>query len=76
MEQNPNRKPQKPLNSYARFSSLGMQMALIIAGGSYGGHKLDEHYDNRTPVWTIVLSLVSIAIALYLVLREVIKPKK
>lgn len=76
MEQNPNRKPQKPLNSYARFSSLGMQMALIIAGGSYGGHKLDEHYGNRTPVWTIVLSLVSIAIALYLVLREVIKPKK
>lgn len=76
MEQSPNRKPQKPLNSYAKYSSLGMQMALIIAGGSYGGHKLDEHYQNRTPVFTIILSLLSIALALYLVLREVIKPKK
>ncbi len=78
MEQNPNQKPQKPqkpLNAYARYSSLGMQMALIIAGGSYGGHKLDEHYGNRTPVFTIVLSLVSIAVALYLVLREVTKTK-
>jgi len=50
-------------------------MAVIIAGGSYGGHKLDEHYQNHTPVFTIVLSLLSIAIALYIVLREVIKPK-
>lgn len=76
MEPNPNGKPQKPLNSYAKYSSLGMQMALIIAGGSYGGHKLDEYYQNRTPVFTIVLSLLAIAMALYLVLREVIKPKK
>lgn len=75
MEQDPSRKPQKPLNAYAKYSSLGMQMGLIIAGGSYGGHKLDEHYGNQTPVFTIVLSLLSIAIALYLVLREVIKPK-
>ncbi len=75
MEQNQNRKPQKPLNSYAKYSSLGLQMAVIIAGGSYGGHKLDEHYQNHTPVFTIVLSLLSVAIALYIVLREVIKPK-
>lgn len=75
MEQNPNRKPQKPLNSYAKYSSLGVQMAVIIAGGSYGGHKLDEYYQNHTPVFTIILSLLSIAIALYIVLREVIKPK-
>lgn len=50
-------------------------MALIIAGGSYGGHKLDQHYGNKTPVFTIILSLLSIGIALYLVLRDVIKPK-
>lgn len=75
MEQEPSRKPQKPLNAYARYSSLGMQMAVIIAGGSFGGHKLDEHYANQTPVWTIVLSLLSIAIALYLVFREVTRSK-
>lgn len=75
MEQNQNRKPQKPLNAYARYSSLGLQMAVIIAGGTYGGHKLDEYYRNETPVFTIVLSLLSIAIALYLILKDLIKPK-
>lgn len=75
MEQNQNRKPQKPLNAYARYSSLGLQMAVIIAGGTYGGHKLDEYYHNETPVFTIVLSLLSIGIALYLILKDLIKPK-
>ena len=64
----------KPLNSYARYSGLAFQMAVIIGGGCYGGYKLDQHFQNRTPVYTIVLSLVSIAIALYLVLKDFIKP--
>jgi F0F1-type ATP synthase assembly protein I len=75
MEQNENRKPQKPLNAYAKYSSLGFQMAAIIGGGTYGGYKLDEHYQNKTPVFTIVLSLVSIGIAMYLILKDLIKPK-
>ncbi|MES2130940.1 MAG: AtpZ/AtpI family protein [Bacteroidota bacterium] len=76
MEPSQNKKPQKPLNAYAKYSGLGVQMALIIGGGSYGGHKLDQHYNNHTPVFTIVLSLVSIAIAMYVVLKDLIKPKK
>ena len=76
MEPSQNRKPQKPLNDYAKYSSLGLQMAVIIGGGVYGGYRLDQHYHNRTPVFTIVLSLVSIAIAMYIVLKDLIKPKK
>ncbi|MBS1636407.1 MAG: AtpZ/AtpI family protein [Bacteroidetes bacterium] len=69
-------KPEKPkqLNSYARYSSLATQMAVIIGGGCYGGYKLDQYFRNTTPVYTIILSLVSIAIALYLVLKDFIKP--
>lgn len=76
MEPNQNKKPQKPLNAYAKYSGLGVQMAVIIGGGSYGGHKLDQHYQNHTPVFTIVLSLLSIALAMYIVLKDLMKPKK
>jgi len=51
-------------------------MALIIAGGCYGGYKLDEYYKNTTPVFTIILSLLSIAVAMYVALKDFIKPSK
>lgn len=72
----PGKQPQKPLNAYAKYSALGIQMAVIIGGGCYGGYKLDEYYQNTTPVFTIILSLVSIAIAMYIVLKDFIKPGK
>ncbi len=72
-----NEKPQpKPLSAYAKYSALGIQMAVIIGGGCYGGYKLDEYYNNTTPVFTIILSLLSIAIAMYIVLKDFIKPSK
>ena len=72
----PGKQPQKPLNAYAKYSGLSVQMAVIIGGGAYGGHKLDEYYKNATPIFTIILSLVSIAIAMYIVLKDLIKPGK
>jgi F0F1-type ATP synthase assembly protein I len=72
-----NEKPQhKPLNAYAKYSALGIQMALIIGGGCYGGYKLDEYCKNTTPIFTIILSLLSIALAMYIVLKDFIKPNK
>ncbi len=74
---NQNKEPQKPLNDYAKYSGLALQMALIIGGGCYGGYKLDEYFKNiKTPIFTISLSLLSIAIAMYVVLKDFIKPKK
>ena len=75
MLQQQQKKQQKPLNAYAKYSGLAVQMAVVIGGGSYGGFKLDEYYQNQTPIFTIILSLVSIAIAMYLVLKDFIKPK-
>jgi F0F1-type ATP synthase assembly protein I len=50
-------------------------MIAIIGLGCWGGDKLDKMYQNSTPVFTIVLSLVSIFAALYIVLKDLIKPK-
>ena len=71
-----NEKPPKPLNSYAKYSSLGFQMAIIIGGGCYGGYKLDEHFKNTNSVFTIILSLLSIGLAMYVVIKDVIKSSK
>ena len=67
--------PHKPLNAYAKYSAMAIQMAVIIGGGSFGGYKLDEYYKNTTPIFTIILSLVSIGLAMYIVLKDFIKPK-
>lgn len=75
MSAKPEKKPHKPLNAYAKYSALGIQMAVIIGGGCYGGFKLDEYYHNTTPVFTIILSLISIGLAMYVVLKDFIKPK-
>lgn len=73
----PNKEPQKPLNDYAKYSGLAIQMAVIIGAGCYGGYKLDAHFKNTdTPIYTIILSLVSIALAMYIVLKDFIKPNK
>jgi len=76
MSQKNDKQPPKPLNAYAKYSALGVQMAVVIGGGCYGGFKLDEYYKNTTPIFTIILSLVSIAIAMYIVLKDFIKPSK
>ena len=70
------KKQPKPLSAYAKYSALGIQMAVIIGGGCYSGFKLDEHYKNTTPIFTIILSLVSIGLAMYIVLKDFIKPSK
>lgn len=76
MSQKNDKQPPKPLNAYAKYSALGVQMAVVIGGGCYGGFKLDEYYKDTTPIFTIILSLLSIAIAMYIVLKDFIKPSK
>jgi F0F1-type ATP synthase assembly protein I len=51
-------------------------MAVIIGFSAWGGNKLDSKFKNNTPVFTIILSLLGIATALYIVLRDFIDKKK
>jgi len=55
------------------FSNLAIQMGAIIFGGVYMGNYLDKISDHSTPWWTILLSLVSIAIAFYQVFKSLKK---
>ena len=59
-----------------RFSGMAIQMAILIGGGAWGGSALDKHYQNEKPIWAIVLSLLGIAISLYLIIRSANKMSK
>lgn len=74
--ENPSKKPNNSLNQYARFSGVAIQMGVIIGVSAWGGKKLDEHFNLNKPYLTIVCSLTGVAIALYLIIREVIKMGK
>ena len=60
-------------NNYMKYSSLAFQMLGTIVAFTYGGYKLDEWQHNKIPVWTLVLSLLSIAGSLYMFIRSVTK---
>ena len=68
-------KPDLNQNSALKYSGLVFQMLAIIAIGVFGGIKLDE-YLKTDPIFTIILSLVSIICGIYIVIKDFIIPKK
>lgn len=70
------KEPKKRISKFARFSSLGIQMGVIIALFTWLGTFLDDKYLTKTPWWTIGLSLFGVIASLTLVIREVIHMSK
>jgi ATP synthase protein I len=69
-------KKDKNQNTYLRFTSVAIQMGVIIGGFTYLGVFLDKKQTNKTPIWTIVLSLFGVVISMYLIFKEVQKMNK
>jgi F0F1-type ATP synthase assembly protein I len=74
-DQPSSRKKQKNLNDYARYSGIVFQMVIIILAGTFGGIKLDSKLKLQIPVFTIVLSLLSVGLAIYIVIKDLIVKK-
>ncbi len=55
------------------FAQMGIQMALTIGLGTWAGYWLDGQMANKNPIATVVLSLLSIAVSLYNVIRQLPK---
>lgn len=66
-------KKKNSLNSYARYSSIAMQMLVIILLGIWGGVKLDGLLNFRFPLFTVLLSIISVGLAIYVVIKDLIK---
>lgn len=60
---------------FLKFSGMATQMLGTILIFTYGGYRLDQWQMNKIPVWTLVLSLTSIAASLYMLIRSISKLK-
>ena len=65
---------ESPIHQYAVYSNLAFEMGAVIALGVFGGVKLDKLL-NISPLFTILCSLTSIAISMFLVIRSLTKPQ-
>ncbi|HCN82430.1 MAG TPA: hypothetical protein DIT07_02255 [Sphingobacteriaceae bacterium] len=62
------------LNNYGQYTGIAFQMIAIIGIFTFSGYKLDHWLNLKYPVFTIVLILLSVVIAMYSVIRSLNKP--
>ena len=72
---NPN-KQRKPLNDYAKYSSIAFQMIDIMLLGVLGGYELDKWLTNDKHIFVVILSILSVVIAIYSVTKDLLNNKK
>ncbi len=72
----PKDKPKKKFNNafgaYAHYSGLVLQMAAIIGVGTFIGYQLDAYYTTEKPLFTAGFSLLSVLVAIFVVLRQLL----
>ena len=67
---------ENPLKFYAKYSSLALQMGLFIVAGAFGGKELDKLVEWKFPVFTLVLTLLSVIGAVIYGTRELFRMNK
>ena len=60
-------------NKFLRFSSVGVQMAVLIYLGSELGKNLDEKYESEKNLYTALCVMAAVGISLYQLIRELPK---
>lgn len=65
----------KPYNAYLKYSGIGFQMLAIILMGVGIGYFLDSRCTvvEDLPLFTTIFSLLFVGIAIWVVVRELIK---
>jgi F0F1-type ATP synthase assembly protein I len=72
-KKNPKRFRNKGIQDFAKYSGIAFQMIGIILFTVWGGVKLDTLTGWKTPVFTIVLSLLGVFAAIYTVIKDFLK---
>jgi ATP synthase protein I len=72
-KKNPKSPANKGIRDFARYSGIAFQMIGIILITTWGGIELDKHTGFKTPVFTIILSLLGVFAAIYIAVKDFIK---
>ena len=73
LRQTKNKYQNNPLNNYAKYSGLAFQMGGVIAVAVWGGIKLDKLAGTDKQIFTIILSLLGVFVAIYVAVKDFIK---
>lgn len=65
--------PEKSLKTYAQYAGMGFQMLIIIGLFAFLGYQLDEYNKTELPIFTAILSLCGVVIALYQGIKSIIR---
>ncbi len=68
-------KDNNPLENYARYTGMGIQMLVIIFLGVFGGYKLDQ-LAGTTPLLTLLLSFAGVSMAIYFAIKDLLRINK
>jgi len=60
----------KPSKYWLTLTGIAVQMGVIIYLGAKAGNWLDEKYESGGNNYTVVLTLIAVAIAMYLVVKQ------
>jgi hypothetical protein len=61
------------MDKYSDWAGLGFQMIAVIGLSTWGGIWLDKYLQNSFPVFTLSLSVLSVLLSLYQVIRKIPK---
>ncbi len=71
----PNQK-ENPLKFYAKYSSLAIQMGIIMVAGAFGGKELDKYTGWAFPVFTLLLTILAVIGSVLYGMRELFRYNK
>jgi hypothetical protein len=66
-------KQKTSLNDYVRFSAIGLEMAIVVVAGVWGGVALDKYCLFRVPVFRLLFSFLSLFAAMWILIRTIKK---
>lgn len=69
MEKNAKNPEEKSTNDLGKFMGMGFQMLVIIAVFTFVGFKLDAYYNIDNSLYTAILSLAGVLLALFQAIR-------
>lgn len=59
-------------DALVKYSGLSIKMAIAILGGVYLGKFIDEKLTLETPVFTLILSLLGLALAIVIIIKDTV----